>query len=554
MKNQGKEKIKEKKATLKERQKVRSCKKLEKIAIFLRVVSMAVLLVIGAAVVTRYVGLNNNQKVVFSHQNGFYDEDFEVELSAETKERTWGISVRYNLSGDDLSRTYTEYSKPIRLTVPEVGYKVYTITATLCYFNEKCVPPYTRTYVLGKKLREDVNLDIININSSFDNLYSYENGIMVKGKTYDDNLRRNHDAPLIEGNYNQRSEDWIRDSYVTMFSSDGKILFDKNLGIQISGNTSALADVKSMKIMGNKKYGYSKIPFDFGDGVELYNSIKLSNGGQDHWWGHVRSSVVSRLAEQAGFDGYSPTKRVTVFLNGRFYGVYDAQLNYSDSNIAKIFRLPSNNFIEKYKSEEMTTFEDAGIRSLFETDLNDASNRVKLEEKVDMDNYLLYYALQILWQNIDWPVNNFEIWRYTGGYDSGNFYTDGRWRFLIYDVDCAYYCNEYMNHYAYDFFAELISEDPTRENTSFKNVMEPDYYRNRFIKILKELIDGPFATKNVLDIINSETDKIDKQLQLWYKEDEYNNWMEEVNHLKRLVLGVNSMLRADILKYYKINI
>ena len=84
--------------------------------------------------------------------------------------------------------------------------------------------------------------------------------------------------------------------------------------------------------------------------------------------------------------------------------------------------------------------------------------------------------------------------------------------------------------------------------------MEPDYYRNRFIKILKELIDGPFATKNLLDIINSETDKIDKQLQLWYKEDEYNNWMEEVHHLKRLVLGENSMLRADILKYYKINI
>ena len=550
-KKTDKPKKKNKENIVKKLQRVRRGRALRRISGFFGVLLLIGIFIASIFFATWYSGPGDDREVKFSYRSGFYEEDLEVKLSVDGATFLEMAEIRYNLDGDDILHTSTPYNEPIKLRVPESGYRLYTITAAFCYIGEKCSMSNVATYVLGTNLKEDVDLDIININSSFESLYNYETGIMVKGKTYDDNLRENPDTLLIEGNYSQRTEEWIRDAQVTMFDTSGEMLLNRKIGIQISGNTSALADVKSIKLVGNKKYGYTRIPFDFGDGTETYNTIKLSNGGQDHWWGHVRSSLISRLAEQSGFDGYSPTKRVAVFLNGDFYGVFDAQINYSDSNIAKKFDLPNNDFVEKYKSKESIVFADAGIGELFTTDLNDAANRAKLEASVDMDNYLLYYALQILWQNIDWPINNFEMWRYNGEYDSNNKYTDGRWRFLIYDTDCAYYCNEYMEHYAYDYFAELLKGE-TVESTTFTDVMKSKYYRNRFIAIIKDLINGPFAEDNVLSIIDEEVDKIDLQLGLWYEEKEYNDWKKEVAHLKRLVVGINDMLKADILKYYAI--
>ena len=554
-KESNSKKVSQKRFRQKRWQSIKNCKIIGSIGLFFCVLLMAGVLIVGAFAITWYMSKDNNGEIIFSHQSGFYDSDLDIELSVRGVVIPGIAQIRYNLNGDDLSHTYTEYKQPIRLEVPEDGYMVYTLTATYCHIGEKCGDSFTTAYVLGKNLKEDVSLDIININSSYDNLYSYETGIMVRGITYDNNMAEDPEAPLIRGNYSQRSEDWIRDAQVIMFSNNGDVLFNKQLGIQISGNTSALADVKSMKLMGNKKYGYSKIPFDFGEEEGLYNSIKLSNGGQDHWWGHVRSSIVSRLAEQSGFDGYSPTKRVAVFLNGEFYGVYDAQINYSDSNIAKKFGLANNDLVEKYKSKETVVFDSAGIKELFEVDLDDADNRSKLEEKVDMDNYLKYYALQILWQNTDWPINNFEVWRYTGEQDPENHYTDGRWRFLIYDVDCSYRCNEYMmDRFNYDIFVSLIDDRYSKEDTSFKYVMESEYYRKKFITIISELMSGPFTTENVLKIIDEEAEKIDKQLQLWYDEKGYEDWKKEILKLKELVMGANDTLKADILKYFRVKI
>lgn len=486
----------------------------------------------------------------FSKDSGFYGGDLEVEIVAKKSGE-----IRFNLNGDDINNTSEKYGDTIKLEVPEEGYKVYTLGAALCEEAEECRKTEHKTYVLGKKLDEDVDLDIISITSSQKNLYDYEYGIMVGGKTFDDNSGKGLD--YVPGNYNQRSDEWIRNSHVTGFSADGSILFDKDLGIQISGGTSAAFGVKSLKILGNKKYGFDKIPFDFGDGLEVYNTIRLRSGAQDQYFGNIRSSIVSRLSKESNFDGAPDTKRVVCFLNGDFYGIFDAQQNYSSSYLAKKFGLPNSDFVITEKDNEPHVLREMGARELLLSDLNNEKNIELLEDIVDMDDFLTYYALQILWNNTDWPNNNYEGWKYVGDRNDINKYTDGRLRFLVYDTDMVYYTegNALMFDGAVgDQFATLMNGVLRAEDSVFKNVVKSDYYRNRFVGILRNLINGPFETENVLKIVDEEAAKIDKQMQLFYTDEEYEEWQGWIELLKKAVSERNNVVRADARKYFSVEL
>jgi hypothetical protein len=192
----------------------------------------------------------------------------------------------------------------------------------------------------------------------------------------------------------------------------------------------------------------------------------------------------------------------------------DMQQPYSHSFLGDRYGLPDNDQIERIKGSEMSA-RNLGYLDCFDTDLNDAANRAALEEAVDMDNFLLYYAIEILANNTDWPLNNFEMWRYTGEAVDGNAYTDGRWRFLIFDSDLIYF-SQMPERFDTDFFEGCLGDTFVNlmENTSrgagsvFAHVMESDEYRARFLTLVCDLLNTSFDTENVLDIAQQEYDKI----------------------------------------------
>ncbi len=518
------------------------------------VASLAVLIV--AVLILFGQGPSKNTKLSFDVASGFYNEDINVSINASNLPNF--TKIKYNLNGDDLENDSLDYERAISLAVPENGYKVYTIKASFCDA-ERCGAPVYATYVLGNDLSNDVDLDIVSITSSQKSLYDYETGIMVPGKTRDDIENSNkYERIDVMGNFRWRDEEWIRDAHIAMFSEGGVLKLDKNIGLQVAGGTSSALAIKSLKLVGNKKYGYDKISFDFGDGFRLYNSLRLRSGAQDQNFGNVRSSVASRLIKESGFDGGSETKRVVVFLNNEFYGIFDAQQSYSDSFLADNFDLPNSNLVAKYKESESGVLQEVGIDKLFRQNLNVAENREALENAVDMDNYLMYYALQIMWNNTDWPQNNFEMWRYENdGNESYNEYEDGRYRFLIYDTDLTWYIDGNENYYPGaigDIFEFLMENKYRGEGSMFKNVMASDYYRNKFVGILRNLINGPFETGHVLNIVDEEAAKIDRQMRIFYSDEEYASWQGWINLLKKAVSERNSVVRADAKKYFGVTL
>lgn len=533
------------------------------------ILGVLVFLLLLVSMVLHYLaGPGDLWGVNYNYDSGFFSDSIDVELYADGPLVPKLTKLRYTLNGDDPSVSGKVYDEPIRLEKKD-DISVYTITAAFCYARMKCGTPVTKTYVLGDNLSDDVDLDFISITSARKNLYDYDTGIMVKGKTYDDNVAsgKYNGRLMVPGNYSQRGDEWVRDAHVTMLGAGtGEVLLDTDLGIAISGNTSAALPVKSIKLAANKKYGYEKFVFDFGGSgtlnsdlakLEKYNSIRLRSGAQDQTYGNIRSSVVSRLAEQAGFPGCTATKRVIVYLNGKYYGIFDAQQNYSDSFLTKRFNLNESDMIIKAKGAELSALKDAGLMDLFNADLNDRENKEKLEAKVDMDDYLRYYALEILWNNTDWPQNSFEMWRYTGTADRKNKYSDGRFRFLVYDTDLTYQTEQSHVYFKYsngDTFESIMENRARAKGSTLVNVLKSDYYREKFIDILREYINGALRTENVLSVIESEANVIDRQMRVNYSEARYDIWREQIDLMKKAASERNDAIKIDIKKYFNVDL
>lgn len=480
----------------------------------------------------------------FSKKSGFYDDTISLKL---TSNRFWDMGateIRYTLDGDEPGRSGEVYDGELVLEKKD-EVNLYTVTAAICNRDGGgCRKSSVGTYVIGDYVKDEVGLDIVSITSPWENLYNEKTGIFVEGD--------NEEGALP--NYLQRTEEWIRDANVVILRpGEGEVL-DQKLGIQVSGGTSAMMDVKSLKLIGNKK-DYEEFVFDFGKDstIKRYGSMRLRSGSQDMETGNIRSAVASRLAEESDFEGASATKRVVVYLNGDFYGIFDAQQNFSDSFLAKKFDLEDDNAIEKYKGSDRKVFEAAKVGELFEADLNDEKARKKLENKVDMDDYLKYFAIEILWNNTDWPMNSFEAWRYTGNKERKNKYSDGRWRFLIYDTDLIYYPESgpiFFEGVAGDQLEALMESKYRGENSTFRPVMHSKYYREKFVGILEELMEGAFRTDNVLAIIDEERERIAKAEALYYTEEECRAWEAQIMAMREVAKERNEVVREDLERYF----
>ena len=478
--------------------------------------------------------------VSFSAESGFYERDIDLEIKPDGWFLTQPISIKYNMNGDDLENTNDLYSGAIKLEVPEEGYKLYTITVTACKKDNECTEPEVATYVLGKNLDEDVTIDIVNINSSQHNLYDYNEGIMVGGRTYDENEAVGAGG-FIEGNYNNRGKGWMRDAFITRFNTGGEVIWNQGARIGISGGTSSSYAVKSLKV--------SIVPQDGGNPM----TFRLRSGSQDQFSGNVRSSVVDRLAEESGFDGRTGSKRMVVFLNGDYYGIFDMQTTFSEQNLLQRFNLSKEKNIKRVSSSEKDVFGAFKIEEEYWDGLDSEENRKRIEEMVDMDDYLEYYAISILVNNTDWPTNNFAAWRFKNNGKTDNKYEDGRIRFLIRDTDLIYYTEgniDWFDGAIGDIFQSMMDNENRGNSSSFRQVMSSKYYSQRFIELLRELINGPFATENVLRIIDEEAAKIEHQVKLFSSAEEYEEWKDQIELMRKAASGREGQMRWNVKEYF----
>lgn len=252
-------------------------------------IAMLCILFVACGLVITEVRIENKKEnpIVFSHESGFYDEPFELSL------RCGGGTIYYTLDGTEPDNTSLKYDESIhiadatvnenvysRITDTSIGYQYdrakqyfvslatpwYTVPGfnvdkcnvvkACCYDkNGKRSNTVTKIYFVGFAEKEGYdNLNIMSIVCSPNDLFDYENGIYVCGKDMDEYLAGGDIAvnwAWWKGNYSRRHRNGERLATAVLFNTEGEIVFDKQIGVRIQGNSSRALMPKNLNLFLN---------------------------------------------------------------------------------------------------------------------------------------------------------------------------------------------------------------------------------------------------------------------------------------------------------------
>ena len=381
---------------------------------------------------------------------------------------------------------------------------------------------FTRTYFYAdsmETLKERFSTYIVCLTSDPYNLYDYEYGIMVEGKIRDEYV---NSPEYISGkltqpaNFTQQGRDWERDAFVEILSPDGERLISQDAGMRIFGHASRQYYYKSFKLYARKAYGNDTFAYPFfADNThgadqkvqDAYKRLVVRAHGFDKSVTLFREELFQTLCSQIeGIDSKSVAP-VSVWLNGGYYNFEWLQEVYDDTYMEENYGLmQKGDYYQKValrankfpddpdeKAEDIRGKEDyQKVAEYAEKNLTDDETFAELEQLVDIDNMIQYFAIETYIANWDWPLNNIKLYRY---YSQNNVYgtgrQDGRWRYLYYDMEAGF------NIYNEEPEDWLDIETVMEQNPLFGAVMKRPDMQEKFAKYIELCIKEYFTEDRV---------------------------------------------------------
>ncbi len=497
---------------------------LRKRSVTLLVASAVILVLAGAVFYHEYNKKTNPpDKPVFSNPSGMYDQDFQL-----TIEQKKGVDIYYTVDGSEPTKDSKKYTGPITITNATQnpndisaydpglisGRGIYAtpmenvdkctvIKAAAINDNDISSDVVTNTYFVGINNETYGKLPIISISIDKSSLYDYKTGIYVLGEVYDEYMKENPYEEYSGGtqaNYNQRGKEWERKCHIQYFDTLGEECVSQDVGMRIQGMYSRMNYQKSFSIRSRKEYGKSTINYNFfGEGSENsdYTMLSLQNIEENKYV----DPYVSVLAEPLDLDTVNSYKAVIVFINGEYWGMYTLRPSVSVDYIARKYDIKEDDILlakadgyGNYKIESGRARDIGYFNKLIKyADTHDMSKDEYYEEvceMMDVKSFASWFAAEIYLANNDCikperPDNNVKIWR-TMMANGKNEYYDGKWRWVLFDVDKGI---GYKNDASYnDMQARALDENPNSTMQQlFKDMIVNKQFRTIFETQFREL-------------------------------------------------------------------
>ncbi|MCL2848300.1 MAG: CotH kinase family protein [Firmicutes bacterium] len=191
------------------------------------------------------------------------------------------------------------------------------------------------------------------------------------------------------------------------------------------------------------------------DGVDDFVRFRLWNGGNNFVTDHMRDAFTQQASANAGLNVLHSRQQVAVkFINGEFWGFTQMREHTSNQefvithtgmnrgNVAIVDRtmFQDNNFYDVEADggsatmrlhEELNSFILQNLHNFYQ----DSMVERLFTEFLCEDNFIDYHISNTFFNNTDWPHNNVRFYRAINPVDDGNPHNDGRWRFILHDMD-----------------------------------------------------------------------------------------------------------------------
>ena len=459
----------------------------------------------------------------FSHESGLYREPILLELTHTDT----GVSIYYRI-GAELPEPVAEQRYTTALEVgdrsaePNYWSTIPTNTTDGSYFGflapRQPVPKATVVRAMAVDAdgnRSDVithtfwihpdesfrfYTPVISVVATYDDFFSAERGIYVPGV-------HGEAGNILRGNFEMRGEEWERPGVFTMIDSSGVHLHTQQVGYRIHGGWSRHFPSKSLRIYARNAYENRIMPVELfpGEGVQPYRRFILRASGNDQGLAMLRDPLAQYLVRHLSFDTqvYQPA---VVYLNGEYWGIKNIRDRYTRHFLERVHGVNPDAVSILEKDAEVKEGSNSHYLEMREyavhMDLSDPEPFAWMAERMDMQNFIEYTAAQIVLANNDWPHNNIDFWRYDG--PPGDGLRDGRWRWLMFDMDRSHGLGSNVNT---DMIAWLLRERDNNgdewPNLLFRNLIVNEDFRDALINAILDLLNTTFQPDYVVQALDS---------------------------------------------------
>lgn len=449
-----------------------------------------------------------HNRLELSHQPGFYPESFELTLSA-----TEPHTVRYTLDGSIPTTNSPVYStgiaivnrtsEPINLASipttapnlePDVLWEAPTQTpfrgtvVRLRSFNGSQPTSHTvsGSYFINPLAENRYSLPIVSIITDSLNLFQYDTGIFIPGYHHDIDPDGGHHV-WGSGNYHQAGDDWEREAHIELFSTNGELEVDQEVGIRVHGSGSRAYPQKSIRLYARQEYGYPKIDKQIFPEVDKdeFDVLVLRNFGQDFVTGVAQDVLANRIIKNMN-QARLADRAVITFINGEYWGIQNLRERFDKHFLSDLHELneDSIDIIDGYYGGVNMGDNDAYFQLydfIEEHDFSVQSNYDQLASMMDIEDFIDNTLTRIYLGCYDWPGNNVRMWREKS--------PEGKFRWLLLDNDRC------LGNSSYNSLEHATQPDspgwpnPPESTLFLRRLLMNAGFRQQFISRMAELLN-----------------------------------------------------------------
>lgn len=431
---------------------------------------------------------------------------------------------------------------PPSISIP----KIHTIK-TKCFANGALASnTLCRTYMVGINLYD---FPVVSLYTNPEYLFDPDIGIYVPGNGYNGinfetaNFMQNWDIPV--------STDW--------FDTSGNVVYHRDCEAEIHGTYTARAGQKTLRLKGSEPTGPLSLNYSFfgTDYNSEYRNLLLRNSGNDIHKSLLRDNLIQTIMGEQGLD-VSRFQPYIVFLNGEYWGIHHLQEHMKEYYIVNHYNIPLTDFDLIERNVDVNNGDDQDYTALLDyLDQNDEANPAVwqyLETKIDMQNFREYMAGEIIVANTDWPGNNIRYWRKRAPFTpSAPYGHDGRWRWLVYDMDFSMglYQNPYWEH---DTLARALNDSLEWRTFLLRSLIQNNGFKAEFINTVADRLNSTWAAVNVINKINQLENQFVTSMPMhinrWSMPSAVNMWQAEVNALRTFATNRPDFLRNLVVNQF----
>ncbi len=475
---------------------------------------------------------------IISPTSGLYNTAQTVIITAEP-----GASIYYTLDGAAPTTSATLYTGAFTVNTSQ---SVRAISVLSGFANSLIE---TAAYIIGT----NHDLAVLSVNLDPEHLWSDNLGMYVVGT----NGVLGCDSIA---NYNQ---DWEYLSNVMMFDEAGNQVFDVDGGLSIFGNCSRRYAQKSIQLKTKSQYPSSNIPAQVFPQREQheFRRLRFRNGGA--WKTNMMTDAVTQSLVENQVDLEIQSARPSVvYLNGEYWGVHNIRDAYSQHYFRYKFPKYEDDDFDMIRFRELhtipvatmgTTTDISNLYQYFNDNLNfSQSNYEYAESRIDLNNFMNYYMLQMWAIPLDWPgtgsPSNEVIWRSST--------SNSKWRMAVLDTDVGW---RSPNHNTIDYMMIPSSDGRNSPNATllFRRLMDVPEFRDEFIQRYATQFNLLYNPNRVNAFVDQYKNTLDSEMTnhtaLWGPQEgvaDYNTWVAETNNMKAFADVRSDSLRTHIANFF----